>query len=239
MVDDAYSVNGQVLTGTTGGSPAPMTYQFLNAGLRSVQRRLRNSGVETLIREAVLTGLTKTTSLDPTVRVTLSDTGYFDGVNNFLVPQLPVDLIVPLVIWQRPTGALVGWGQPIPQANDGLPSVTTIFNYFKAWEWLNDAINFNAASQSLDLRLRYAASTAICAVDSDPIPLRDGLDAVACATAWQYLLISGDPMIADKVEAMLGSILKDMSNTYSRKAQRGSHRRQSWRRGRGRSSGWL
>jgi hypothetical protein len=239
IIDDAYSINGQVLTGTTGGTPAPITYPFLNAGLRTVQRRLRNSGVETLIKETIITPLTVTTSTDPTITVALSDSGYFDGVNNFNPPQLPTDLVVPLVVWQRPTGAAIGWGDPMPQANDGLPSLTTRFNYFRAWEWLADALVFNGASQSLDIRLRYDAMTLQVAADTDPIPLRDGLDAVACATAWQYLLISGDPMIADKVEAMLGSIIHDMANTYSRKAQRGSHRRRSWRRGRGTSSGWL
>lgn len=216
-----------------------MTYQYLNAGLRSVQRRLRNSGVETLIKETVITPLTATPNTDPTTQVYLNDSGYFDGTNFANPPQLPTDLVVPLVVWQRPTGASVGWGAPMPQANDGLPSLTTIYNYFKAWEWREDKLVFNCANQSLDIRLRYAAMTLLVAADSDPIPLRDGLDAVACATAWQYLLISGDPMIADKVEAMLGAIIKDMANTYSRKAQRGSHRRQSWRRGRNRTSSWL
>ena len=241
MIDDAYTINGQVLTGTTGGTPAPITYQFLNAGLRTVQRRLRNSGVETLQKEVVITPLNvaSPTLTDATTQVYLNDAGFFDGIINHNPPQLPTDLVAPLVVWQRPTGSNSGWGQPLPQANDGLPSNTTIYNYFRAWEWRADALVFNCANQSLDLRLRYAAMTLQCAVDGDPVPLRDGLDAVACATAWQYLLIAGDPMVTDKVEAMLGAIIKDMANTYSRKAQRGSHRRQSWRRGRNRTSGWL
>ena len=239
IIDDAYSSSGQIMTGTTPGPAAPMTYSYINSALRFLQRRLRNAGVETFVKETIITPLTATPLNDQAAQVSLSDAGYFDGQDAIVnPPQLPIDLVVPQVIWQRPTGSVGSWGEPIPQANDGLPALP-ITQYFRAWEWRNDTLFFTGQNQSLDIRLRYMALLNPVASDSDPLPIRDGVDAVAYLTAWQYCMTSGDPMIAEKIEQAAMAIIKDMTTSNTRRQQRGSHRRQSWRRGRGTGYGFM
>jgi hypothetical protein len=212
-----------------------MTYQYLNSAYQFLQDELINSGIETNIKELVITGLTAAGNNDPTTQVNLSDTGYFDGVNSFLTPQLPTDLIVPLVVWERTTGNL-GYFHELDEANDGLASLSQNGS-LRNWEWRQDALYFNGCSLSKDIRLRYDARIQDVQFDTDPIQIRGAANALAYLTAWQYAITSGDSMIADTVFNAAKLMIGQMTTRSARRNQRGSHRRGS-RRANRRNRSW-
>lgn len=233
IIDDAYTAAGQILTAT-----APMTYPYLNSAYQFLQDELTNSGIETFVKELIITPLTPAGNGDPATQVALSEAGYFDGVTDFNPPQLPTDLIVPLKIWERTTGVL-GYFHELQEANDGLPSLSQTGS-LRFWEWRqNDGIYFCGCTQSKDIRLRYDARIPDVAQDTDPIQIRGAANSLAYLTAWSYAITSGDSEIADTVMAVAKTMIAQMTTRSARRNQRGSHRRGSSRaRGRGMGHGY-
>ena len=234
VIDDSYSKNGQILTGTptilTPG--APMSYQYLNAAYLYLQDELINNGIETFIKELIVGPLTACPVNDPAVQVNLSDSGYFDGSINHNPPQLPVDLIAPLWVKERQTGTIQNFC-PMEQANDGLPQVMNNVR-FQYWEWReNDGIYFPGAIQSNDILIRYDARFQQLVLDTDPILIRGANNAMAYLTAWQYSITSGDSMVANDVKASAMEFIQQMVIRGTRRNQRGSHRRRGYGPARG------
>lgn len=232
VIDDAYSASGAILTGSVPGPSAPMTYPYLNAAYRFLQDELINAGIETFVKELIISPLTAAANNDPATQVILSETGYFDGATNFNPPQLPVDLLVPLRVWERPTGSL-GYFTPVGEANDGLPNLSQT-GKLRYWEWRqNDGLCFLGCSQSTDIRLRYDARFPDVSVDSDILQIRGATNVLAYLTAWQFAITSGDSMIADAVFGVAQKMISQMATRNARRNQRGNHRRIPWRRARG------
>lgn len=213
-----------------------MTYQYANGAYEYLQVELANSGVETFVKEDIISPLNPASPVltDPSTQASLSDDGYFDGNLNHNPPQLPTDLIVPLRVWERQTGSNSNF-LPMEQANDGLPSITPTYR-FQIYEWReNDGIYFPAAIQANDLRLRYIAMLPMLVVDTDPVQIRSSINAMAWLTAWQYALTSGDSMIADTCFQGATRFIEQMLVRSARRNQRGSHRRRGYS---ARFSGW-
>ena len=216
-----------------------MSYQYLNSAYTYVQGELTNAGIETFVQEIILMGLPAYNGPspdDPSIQANISDTGYFNGYENFDPPayatQLPIELLAPLKMWERQTGASTAFFTPMHEANDGLPQQSNAYK-FGFWEWREDAIWMPACTQTNDVRIRYNVILNPLVQDTDSVLIRNSTDPIAYFTAWSYALTSGDSMIADKLFQSGTAFLTQMMLVSSRRNQRGSHRRAGYGRRRG------
>lgn len=232
--DAAQSISGAILTDT-----APYTMELLNAAYRDLQHELINSGVETFSKESILLNvlaINTAVSGDPSAQVYVSYTGYNDGVATYANPVLPVDMIVPLRLWERQNGTTEDFVQMDP-VNDGLPSSSQTAR-LRLWDWRGDAIYMPGAIQANDLRLRYAAYLADLTSGSSLVMILRSKNALAYFTAAQFAAARGSPA-ADALRATGLEFVKQMTVRTSRKKQRGEHRRIPYGGTRFRSSlGW-
>lgn len=176
--DAIQSIDGEVLTDT-----APFTQTIVLLAWRRLQEYLAEMGIVRPQREAILTGVPPVAVLDPAVQVFLNWTNYFDGMNYWNVPVLPQDLLLPLRLWERPTGQNADFA-PMDNWLDGLPAWGKA-SCNRIWEWREDSIFLPGALQTMDIRLRYAAylpdfvTTAQTQWYNQPVPIARVLDPFA------------------------------------------------------------
>src|SRR5579862_6217801 len=133
---------GRTLTDT-----APFTVPFINSAVRKLQRELENNGVGTFTVDGWIMQPTAFPNIDPGTSGFISYTGYFDGTNLNAIPALPPDLLIPLELWERPTGSTLAFQRMTNQAT--LPSWTQS-GYLRCWNWTQDQINIVGATQQQD-----------------------------------------------------------------------------------------
>jgi hypothetical protein len=181
----------------------PFTLTFINAGWRRFQEMLVNYGVTWFKPEGVWGVSTNplgppvppTTASDPGSQQYISWTNFFDGTAKQTAPVLPQNLIAPLVLWERPTG--YGNFSPMDRMDNGLPGVSK-FMLNRSWEWRNGAIYVPGATQSTDIRMRYAAffedfvAAATEAYANQPIPIVRALNPLAWFIAGEVARSRGD-----------------------------------------------
>ncbi|MGH9343303.1 MAG: hypothetical protein ACRD3Y_03105 [Bryobacteraceae bacterium] len=176
--DAIASLGGDVLTNTQ-----PFTQTIVLLAWRRLQEFLADLGIVRLTREAILTALPPVASLDPAIQAFLNWTNYFDGVNYWKVPLLPQDLLLPLRLWERLSGQNASFA-PMDNWLDGLPAWSKTASN-RIWEWREDSIYLPGASQTTDLRLRYAAylpdfvTTPETEWYEQPVPIARVLDPLA------------------------------------------------------------
>lgn len=179
--DAIYSQAGEILTDIS-----TLLFPLMNDSLEWLENELNNSGVESFRKETFLLAVTPVGVVDPGIQVNISDTGYFDGLNNHATPQVPTDLLNPIFMWERTSGSTETWVEMEERA-DGLPSVVQSTR-IKMWEWRNDALVMPGALQSEDLRLRYQAAHAVFVAPTDTLFLRGGNGSIAYKTVATYLI---------------------------------------------------
>jgi hypothetical protein len=189
LINDARIAGGDVLTDN-----APFTFLYLNAAYHQVQFALATAGVETFVKEAILNDIPASTSTDTGAQVYVSDSGTFDGTTLNATPQLPVDLIVPLRIWERKNATSPNTNTFVlmNQKSDGLPT-TTLGATLDMWEWRYDGIYMPGATQANDLRVRYHAALPDMSATSDPVQIRGVDNAMALLVAAAFALARGAP----------------------------------------------
>lgn len=228
--DSALSKSGNLLADSQ-----PYTFVFLNSAWRTLQDELMNSGVENFPNEIVLSNLPVVGSTDPASQAFISFSTFFDGNANQVAPLLPQDLVVPLKLWERPSGTNQVFAEMAP-ANDGLSSRTKTTNLGQ-WEWRGDSIYLIGATQNVDVRLRYSRYLAdITPQGSSPIPILRSAKALAYFVASEFATARGSP-VADSFAQKGMNEVKQMVERTTRKQQRGQHRRRGYSR-RGGSRGW-
>jgi hypothetical protein len=150
LVNDAYQGGaGRILTDS-----APFSVEFLNSAIEELEDDLGNNGVITLIvDDFILTPITPVVTPDPSVQVSISYTGYFDGTTNHALPALPGDCISVKQLWERVTGSSENFipmhepqGPLYPRAQD---------IWLRQWEYRQDAIFMIGSLQTEDIRMRY------------------------------------------------------------------------------------
>jgi hypothetical protein len=152
FVNDSY--NGGA--GRTAVDTASFTIPLLNSALRMLQRKLENNGVGTFtVDNYILQNVTPVPNPDPGSPCYISYTGYFDGTNQNQNPYLPSNLLVPLEMWERPSGTTLDF-QYMQQQSPMPSQLQTTYNGI--WAYYSDAINFPGATQQIDFRLRYKAA---------------------------------------------------------------------------------
>src|ERR1700693_437004 len=85
MVNDMLrTTSGQILT-----NKAPFTVPLLNSAIRRVQRYFANNGLQNYVKDnVILPNMPPAASNDPSMQVSVSVNGYFDGVSSHAQPAL-------------------------------------------------------------------------------------------------------------------------------------------------------
>lgn len=219
--DAAQSLAGSILADTQ-----PYTLVMLNSCYRDLQRELVNRGVETFVKESIVTGVLQSTTDDPSVQLYLTFSGFFDGTTLNASPKLPADMIMPIRLWERQTGMTTSPFRQMNPTNDGLPTIAQS-GRIGYWEWKNDALYFPGATQSNDLRIRYWSFLADIAAVADPILIFDAANCLAHKLGKQFGSARGSPL-AQYMAAEEQRYLQQMVARTARKKQRGQHRRRPY-----------
>lgn len=232
---------------STAGSPlqlgdtAPSTFTLLNAGWRMLQRVMTNYGLGTFVKTTIISSCPVNGSTDPGLQAYISFTGYFDGVQMHPDPFLPPDMLGPLRLRERQSGAQQTFQQMYP-TNDGLPQRKAVI-WFRDWNWENDVINLVGATQVNDIDLRYNSWLPDLTPDneglgSNQIPLLRCADILGAYTAAAFGASRG----SQAVPTLMGigdAGIKQLALTQARQKQRGQHRRIPYgRHGSGYGYGW-
>ena len=212
--DMIVSAGGEILTDT-----APFTFPFLNEATDYVQKELMNHGMNVFEKETILASVTPIAVIDPGVQVDISESGYFDGVNNNASPTIPVDLIMPTRLWERQTGSQELW-LPMTQILDGLPAVVQT-SRLGMWEWREDGLYMPGATQSEDIRLRYLSETISFSSVDDIILIRGVNSPIANRIAYKFTLSRGSPL-ATQFKADADAGILQICTTNARMKQRAS-----------------
>ncbi len=174
------------VTGKLIENTQAFSQQVVNSAYRRLQAFLANLGYSKLNEETVFTGVPATGSIDPIVQSYISWTTFFNGSGTVAAPVLPQDLIVPLELWERPTGSGASMTE-MSRAWSGLPKVPKL-QWNGQWEWRQDAVYLPGALVATDISLRYASFLADFADNTptaatpwygQPVPIMYSSDALA------------------------------------------------------------
>lgn len=203
----------------------PAAFYYLNTAKRMVEQNLADNGVEFNLKETVLTPLPPVANNgDPSVQVSITQEGYFDGTNNHAAPGLPGDLIIPLRVWERSSGTNNRFVQVTP-AVDGLPAGSSCTSSFGHWDWRADGIYLPGASMSNELRLRYISFSPELTSPSGVMPFRRSALAVAFMSAFVFVNARGGAAAAGFKNLADEQIDNIISQTTRKKQRRPSQKR--------------
>jgi hypothetical protein len=228
---------GRILTNT-----APFSIVYLNSSIKKVQRYFANNGLENFIKDnVILSSIAPVATQDPSVQVSISYTGYFDGVNMNAQPVLPSDFLLPLALWERPTGTGGSFVPMSPTHKDGLPSRVPGQN-FDIFEYRNDKLYMIGANVLTDLRLRYEAMIPAIGTSQDltkvSIPLIDAQEALAAWVIYFYGFARGSVMRLE-AKKMAEEEMDEVVHRHVRKDERIAYRPAGYRAGGGPVDGAL
>lgn len=150
FVNDAWGGGaGRILTDS-----APFSIEYLNSALEELQDDIGNNGVITLtIDNYILTPVTPAAIIDPSIQVSISYEGYFDGSVMNAAPVLPGDCVMVEKLWERVTNSGTNFF-PMHEPVSSLPSrLQDVFLY--DWEYRTDAIFMVGSTNTEDIRMRY------------------------------------------------------------------------------------
>lgn len=235
ILNDSEVVGGDVLTDT-----APFTFDVVNGAYEKVQADLATYGIETYVTDWWLIGLPIMPIVDPEARLIIDDTGtnvvYPNGVGNVfsLTPQLPVDLVVPLRVWERQNGTTNILGPPMWQPNGGLCSRQQQ-NCLGEWEWKADGLRFRGALQSQDIKIMGEKSLPKLSAPTDPVPIRGVTNAAAYYMAKIFTESRGGA-VAEVFANDAKEEIFSIQSTSVRRRQRKQVRRRPYSGGGGRRS---
>lgn len=219
VVDTLTAIGGQILTNTSAKSQ-----QFTNNGWRKLQQYLVSEGcVRLRVPNFIIRSLPPVNTPDTSLQVTLSWSGYSDGVNLLPAFALPQDLIKPLEMAERPSSGVAPNAATFTDIDlkqiDRIPSIPKLqWNQIAVWN--DDKIFMPGATVITDLRIDYAAYF--------PDFLDTGTTTVAAAYARWFqqtvpILRALDPLadyICAEVEAARGNIIA--AQAYTEAGRRGA-----------------
>ena len=201
---------------------------YLNAAYRKVQRALANVGSGTFIVDNLTLVVPAVAAVDPSVQVAISDATAPPN-------QLPSDLLVPLKLWERPSGP-AGAGQDFQEMVDltnhgGLPSRPQGAT-LDLWEWRADGIYFLGATRDTQVRIRYEKAYPDLSDAISVILIRNAQDAIAYFAAAMAALARGSPL-AERWDQAGSDALEDLIVRATKREQHTVRRRRpySWRGG--------
>jgi len=234
IVNDSEVAGGDILTDS-----APFTFTLLNGGYERVQLELAKVGIETFIQDWWLIGLPIMPTVDPEARMVIDDSGcniiYPNGAGDVFAsaPQLPINLLLPLDLYERQTGS-TDEADKMEQPNNGLPSGSQQ-SFLMDWEWKADGIRTRGALQSQDVKIVGEANLPRLISPTDPVPIRGVLNAAAYFSAMIFAESRGG-LISPQFKAHADEEIFLRIQISARRRQRKQVRRRPYSaRGRGSS----
>lgn len=219
---------------------SPQTLPALNSAIRTLYRKLRNTGAPTLIKDNVQVTCPAISSVvnppNAQVQCYLGFQGFYDGHTLQSSPVLPQDYLYPLnVEEQQPNNTSLSF-KPMTRAPHGLPSLLQGF-YNLVYEWRGDAIYLPGTLVPIVLNLRYKAAFPQFfdpAMDftNTQIPVMDCEEYVAWETAYIIsLALEGVTQASQSVQTLKAesdAALFDLKQAYVLQAQNTPYRRRSY-----------
>lgn len=200
---------------------------YANSAYRKVQRALANIRSGGFLCDDVLLVVTAVTCADPSVQVSITDATAPPN-------QLPVDLLVPLKLWERPNCSSDDFVEMTDLTNHGgLPSQPQGLN-LQYWEWRADGLYFLGATQDTQIRLRYEKALPAFVDGTSSVLIRDAIEAIAYFTAAMAAAARGAPQ-ASRWDDAGNDALEDLLLRARHREQHSVHRRRpyTWRQGYG------
>src|SRR5690242_10452500 len=152
---------------------------YANSAYRKLQRALGNAGGGGFIQDDALLVVTAVTQTDTSLQVSITDATAPPN-------QLPTDLLVPIKIWERPSGSSDDFLEMVDLTqHGGLPSRVQD-STLSVWEWRADGIYFLGATQDIQIRLRYAKAYPDLTDATSPVLVRSEERRVGkeCRSRW-------------------------------------------------------
>src|SRR2546423_8371805 len=120
---------------------------YANSAYRKVQRALGNAGAGGFLQDDVLLVVPAVSQVDTSLQVSITDATAPPN-------QLPTDLLLPLKLWERPSGSTQDFIEMVDLSQHGvLPSRTQGLT-LSIWEWRGSILEFLCASQGTPIRPR-------------------------------------------------------------------------------------
>lgn len=190
---------------------------FVAAAYRKVQQKLANSGQTTFITDEALLVVAALPSADPSVQASITDATAAPN-------QLPVDLISPSALWERPSGSSDNFVPMVDcTEHGGLPSQPQ-GQSLVYWEWRSDGLYFIGALQATQIRLRYMKAMVDPTDANSQILIRAAINAVSFVAAALAAESRGGPQAKD-LDALATDALFDLANASARRSQHTGRRR--------------
>ncbi len=207
----------------------PFLLPLVQSAFRKVYRALENVGSESMIADNVQLVVPAVAGIDPGLQVSITDATAPPN-------QLPVDLIVPAKIWERPNLSTQSFVEMFDMSDaSGMPSVPQ-GQTLTYWEWRGDGLYFVGALQDTQIRLRYIKALPDVTSASSNVLLRNVIDAVAHITAAMAGLSRGSEFVK-MMEELAEDALFDLKAISVRRDQRRARRRRPFGRRSG-SASW-
>src|ERR1700683_4361935 len=144
---------------------------YANSAYRKVQRALANVGAGGFLAGDALLVVTAVANTDPSVQVSITDATAPPN-------QLPIDLLVPLKLWERPNGSCDDFVEMTDLTNHGgLPSQAQGM-CLEFWEWRTDGIYFIGATCDTQIRVRYQKAYPDFVDATSPVLIRNAQEAI-------------------------------------------------------------
>ena len=231
-------VQGQIVTGEVS-----ICATALASAVRTVIRKMRNISSQQLIFDnlcyfnlpVVNSPSYGQGTADPTVQVSLSTTGFFDGVQtngNFLLPSTAMNITE---VWERLSGTNDSFHK-LNQAAGLLSGVGQSAYSLGSWETRGNILYFNGCTLGMDIRIRGWMNVPTLAFSQSVdytqtyVPIFDSTDACAayCVLYYDMMQGSGSPESMQQIqlddsaakEAMMdlqiNQVRQMQGNTYNR-----------------------
>lgn len=198
---------------------------FAQMAYRRINKALGNIQSTTYIKDNVQLIVSAVAAADASVQVSINDATAPPN-------QLPVDLLVPLNVWERASGSTDDFQEMTDMTGEGgLPSQPQ-GQQLIYWEWRMDGLYFVGALQDTQIRLRYQAIPADVTSPVAAVLLRDGQNTMTLLTAAMAGLSRGSPLAAnyktqgdDALEAMKDTVVHQMQKQVRRRRPYSSRNR--------------
>jgi len=210
---------------------APFTMPILNDCLADYQRELDNASIPTKYNEVFFTqalgnaippinSSSGAGNPNPAVQQELSFTGFFDGYQNYPVPFLPPDCLVPKRMWYRNAGTNLTFTEFFP-ARAGLQSQFQDYAPGE-WDWRGYSIFWNGSLVETEMRMRYVQQVAFYGslstplFSSTPIPFKDAISVLALMGAEKFC---APRLPAGATAGLLAKIRAEMDKVINREVK--------------------
>jgi hypothetical protein len=193
----------------------PVLMQYVNSAYRNVQRALAMSGMPLFATDDILLVIPAVTTPDPSLEI-----GLTDGSS----PQLPVDLLEPMKLWERLNGSNDDFTEMTDLTNHGgLPS-SPQGSTLGMWEWRTDGIFFVGATNTQQIRLRYKRALLDLLDGTSQILIPVSQDCIAYLGAAMAAMARGSPL-AEKWATAGEDMLEKLIAASTRQQQASIFRR--------------